>query len=112
MFQTEAMSPLINPEAVQPAFPYLIGFIFFKQFPHSGYDKNIFMGHFGQLRCQDPDFFAHGFVFVHDKEAFAFNFAQTAFGLDAGGAKILFGNGDFQLFSQLLKLLVYLFRFH
>ena len=70
------------------------------------------MGHLCQLGCQDPDFFAHGFVFIHDKKPSALDLAQAAFGFDAGGAKILFGNGYSQLFSQLLELLVYLFRFH
>ena len=65
-----------------------------------------------QMRNQNFYFFPNRFVFVHDKHVAAFDLAQPTFNGYTGGPQILLGNIDFQLFSQIFKFLVNLFRFH
>ena len=51
-------------------------------------------------------------VLVHDIKVVTLDLAQTALGLDARAAEVLFRHGDIQLVGQILQFLIDGFGFH
>ena len=73
---------------------------------------NILESHSVQTARKENIFSVQWFVFIHDIDAFAFDFTKTAFDFHARYLKILFGYGDLQFIGQVFQCLVQLVRFH
>ena len=77
-----------------------------KMLPYRWQHVNITARHPAQELRKNRDFFVQTFVFVDQKERFAFNLAQTTDCIDSGSAEILFGDFDTEFFRHFFKLLV------